>query len=407
MKSISHSPAKVGVRARNMVWLGFGLLGLVMNAWVPRIPEIKSALKLSDAQFGVGLVGGPIGGIIGAQLAGRMIHKYGSRTLTLIAAIEFSFGIALLGFAHSYVALVLALLVQGIGTGSLDNALNTQGVAVEILLKKRYMASFHGAWSIGMLLAVSLGGALSHLVTPQENIVGIAAIGLILFIPCSFYLLPNSLDGHSGENDGVTAKVPLFERKTAILWALGVAMIGCLIPEAAVSDWGGILLHRSLHVATGLDASGVACFGFAMIVGRFTGDAVMNRFGAERVVKYGGYAGGLALGVAIAIAVPLSHANSTAGLILVNLGFIVAGFGIGPMVPALISATGKIPNVAPSVAIARVGIVGILSYFVGPVVTGNLSKIFNLPIAMAFPCAVLVLSGYLSRTLRPARSADL
>ena len=400
MKTISSSPAIVGNRARNMVWLGFGLLGLVMNAWVPRIPEIKSALKLTDAQFGIGLIGGPIGGVIGAQLAGRMIHKYGSRSLSLIAAMEFSLGIALVGLAHSYFGLVLALFVQGIGTGALDNALNTQGVAVEIVLKKRYMASFHGAWSIGMLLAVSIGGGLSHLITPKENIVGMAAFGFVLFIPCSLYLLPNSLDGHSGESGAATAKVPLFERKTAILWALGIAMIGCLIPEAAVSDWGGILLHRSLHIATGLDASGVACFGFAMIVGRFTGDAIMNHFGAERVVKYGGYAGGLALGLAIVIAVPLAHASSIAGLIIVDIGFIIAGLGIGPMVPALISATGKISNVAPSVAIARVGIVGILSYFIGPVVTGNLSKLFNLPVAMSFPCAVLVLTGYLSRTLR-------
>ena len=403
MKSNSDSTHRIGIRARNMVWLGFGLLGLVMNAWVPRIPEIKSALKLSDAQFGIALVGGPIGGIVGAQLAGRLIHRYGSRWLTLIVSMEFSLGIGLLGFAHTYLQLISALFIQGIGTGALDNALNTQGVAVEIVVKKRYMSSFHGAWSIGMLIAVSAGGTLSHFITPRQNIVGIAAIGLVLFVPCSYYLLPNSLDGHSGEGATVTAKVPLFERKTAILWALGIAMIGCLIPEAAVSDWGGILLHRNLHIGIGLDASGVACFGFAMILGRFTGDAIMNRFGAERVVKYGGYVGGLALGTAIAIAVPLAHLTKVGGLLIIDLGFIIAGLGIGPMVPALISATGKIPNVAPSVAIARVGIVGILSYFVGPVVTGNLSKLFNLPVAMAFPCSVLVLTGYLSRTLRTSR----
>ena len=180
-------------------------------------------------------------------------------------------------------------------------------------------------------------------------------------------------------------------------------MIGCLIPEAAVSDWGGILLHRHLHIPTGLDASGVACFGLAMIVGRFTGDVIMTRYGAERVVKLGGYLGGISLGAAIAISVPLSNLNKTAALIIIDTGFILAGLGIGPMVPALISATGKIPNIAPSVAIARVGIVGILSYFVGPVLTGNLSRIFNLPIAMAFPCSALILSGYLSRTLRVSR----
>lgn len=404
MKSISQENQRLGIRARNMVWLGFGLLGLVMNAWVPRIPEIKAALHLTDAQFGTALISGPIGGIIGAQITGRLIHKYGSRWLILFMAVEACFGIFLLGMSTTYLGLIIALAIQGVGIGSLDNALNVQGVAVEVLLKRKYMSSFHGAWSIGMLIAVAAGGALSHFTTPRENILGMTILTLILFVPASFYFLPNSLDGHAGEDETVAAKVPLFDRKTAVLWALGLAMVGCLIPEAAVSDWGGILLHRDLHIATGLDASGVALFGFAMIVGRFTGDSIMMRLGAERVVKLGGYLGGFSLAIAIAIAVPLADINNVAALIVVDLGFILAGLGIGPMVPALISATGKLPGVAPSVAIARVGIVGILSYFIGPVLTGNLSRWFNLPIAMAFPCAILVLAGYLSRTLRVAKS---
>ncbi len=398
----------VATRARNMVWLSFGLLGIVMNAWVPRIPEIKLALHLSDAQFGLALIGGPLGGLLGAQLTGRLIHTYGSRWVSMVLAVEISVGIFMLGIADSYWTLVIALFIQGIGTGGLDNAFNTQGVAVEIHLKRKYMSSFHGAWSVGMLLAVASGGVFARFITPRENIVGVAIIGLAIFIPNIYFLLPNSLDGHVGESsgEGTSAKVPLFDRKTAVLWALGIAMVGCLIPEAAISDWGGILLHRHLHIATGLDASGVAAFGFAMIVGRFTGDSLMHRFGPERVVKLGGYIGGLSLGASIAIAVPLSRVSTAAGLIVVVLGFIIAGLGIGPMVPALISATGKIPGVAPSVAIARVGIVGILSYFIGPVITGNLSRAFSLPIAMAFPCGVLILAGYLSRTLRVSETFE-
>ena len=398
---------KVGTRARNMVWLSFGLLGVVMNAWVPRIPEIKLALHLSDSQFGVALVGGPLGGLIGAQLTGRLIHAYGSRWVSMFLACEITFGIFLLGMAKNYWGLIVALFIQGIGTGGLDNGFNTQGVAVESVLRRKYMSSFHGAWSVGMLLAVSGGGVLARFISPRENIIGVAAIGLVIFIPTIYFLLPNSLDGHAGESNGdaVGAKVPLFDRRTAVLWALGIAMVGCLIPEAAISDWGGILLHRHMHISTGVDATGVAAFGFAMIVGRFTGDSLMHRFGAERIVKLGGYIGGATLGVSIAIAIPLSHLNSIAALIIIVIGFIIAGLGIGPMVPALISATGKIPGVAPSVAIARVGIVGILSYFIGPVVTGNLSRIFTLPVAMAFPCGVLILAGYLSRTLRePGKS---
>ena len=41
----------LGMRARNALWASFFLLGFLGLAWVPRIPEIKTALGLSDGQF--------------------------------------------------------------------------------------------------------------------------------------------------------------------------------------------------------------------------------------------------------------------------------------------------------------------------------------------------------------------
>ncbi len=392
------------IRARNVVWVSFGVLGLLSNAWVPRIPEIKQALHLTNSQFGTALIGGPAGAAIGAQIVGRLIHAYGSKWISRFCGLEMAIGIALLASAHSFIALMVALFVQGIGYGGLDNALNTQAVAIENHLDRKYMSGFHGAWSVGALVAVVVGGSLSRVITPHANILGVAIFAFIIFIPAIQFLLPNELDGHAGTGENTSNKVALFERKTMILWAIGLALMGCLIPEAAASDWGGILLHEHMGIATGLDSTAFGAFGIAMIIGRFSGDHLMMKYGAERVVKIGGYVGGVVLGGAIALAVPLSSWNSTVALVIVDAGFVIAGLGIGPMVPAFISATGKIPGIAPSVAIARVGIIGIFSYFIGPVVTGNLADLINLPVAMTFPCLVLIAAGFLSRTVRPSKS---
>ncbi|MEY4152095.1 MAG: hypothetical protein RL470_154, partial [Actinomycetota bacterium] len=56
-----------GIRARNATWACFFLLGIAGLAWVPRIPEIKDALGLSDGQFGLVLLGSTVGAIPGAQ----------------------------------------------------------------------------------------------------------------------------------------------------------------------------------------------------------------------------------------------------------------------------------------------------------------------------------------------------
>jgi hypothetical protein len=104
-------------------------------------------------------------------------------------------------------------------------------------------------------------------------------------------------------------------------------------------------------------------------------------------------------GAAILIAVPLSQSHPLPALIIINLGFIAVGFGIGPMFPAFILAAGATPGVAPSVAIARVGVIGIAGYFFGPTLTGLISEVTSLPIALFFPIIMLFLAGYLSRTI--------
>jgi hypothetical protein len=71
------------------------------------------------------------------------------------------------------------------------------------------------------------------------------------------------------------------------------------------------------------------------------------------------------------------------------------------MFPAFVLGASQIPVVAPSLGIARVGVIAIAGYFVGPTITGFLSELVTLPVAMLYPALALVLSGYLARALRP------
>ena len=113
--------------------------------------------------------------------------------------------------------------------------------------------------------------------------------------------------------------------------------------------------------------------------------------------------GGAGWGICMAIAIPLSSYAAIPALVIVNIGFIFAGLGIGPMFPAFILAAGATPGVAPAVAIARVGVIGIAGYFFGPTLTGLISEVTSLPIALFFPITMLFLAGYLSRTIHTAK----
>lgn len=398
-------PVEIARQARFSLFAMFLLMGTVSMGWVPRIPEIKDAIGLSNGQFGFILLASTFGSVSGAQLGGRMIHTFGSRKVTQVAIFIMPIGLAGMGLANSALALVLALFTMGLGYSLMDICLNSQAVIVERIAKQRWMSKFHAMWSAGAFITTVIGGSTARVVSYEVNLVVIALVAGLAFIPAAFFLLPPDLDEHDGGEEETSAKIPLFGKSVLPLWGLGIGLLGSLIGEGAASDWAGILLRDDMGYGKGVNASGFASFALAMIVSRLLGDRLLDHFGPALTVKLGAYIGAAAWATAIVIAVPLSQSHPLIALIIINLGFVIVGFGIGPMFPAFILAASETPGVASAVAIARVGVIGIAGYFFGPTLTGLISEFTGLPTALFFPIVMLVLSGYLSRTIHTTRDA--
>ncbi|MFM1796382.1 MAG: hypothetical protein RL733_163, partial [Actinomycetota bacterium] len=77
----------------------FLIMGVVSMAWVPRIPEIKQSLNLSDGQLGLVLVSGTIGAVFGAQSAGHLVQSLGSKKLIQIMQFLMPAGLIVMGFS--------------------------------------------------------------------------------------------------------------------------------------------------------------------------------------------------------------------------------------------------------------------------------------------------------------------
>ncbi len=391
----------VGTSARNSLWLMFFVMGVVSMAWVPRIPEIKEANGLSDTQFGLVLISSSIGAVVGAQLAGRLIHRFGSRPAMYLSAFVVPLGVVIMALSNSPFVLVIGLFVLGFSYAWLDVGGNAQGVAIEKLLAKGYMASFHGMWSLGTLVATVFGATVAYLLTPQQNLLIVAGVGFVVFLIAARKLLPPSMDGHAGTNDEVTINsVPWFALATLPLWFMGIGSAASFIAEGAAADWGALLLRDWMGIDKGFNASAFATFGFAMLISRFLGDRWLERFGPYRVVRYLGVGGGLVWGASMLLGVWLSNDHALLALVIVNFGFFWAGIAIGPMFPAFIVGAAAIKGIAPSIGIARVGVISIGAYFIGPSLVGILSDAITLPMAMLYPALALVIAGYLAKTLK-------
>ena len=391
----------LGIRARNAIYASFFFLGFLGLAWIPRIPEIKNSLGLSDGQFGLVLLASTVGSIPGAQIAGRAVHSYSSKIVVRIAGALLPLGVFVVGMADSVQILLLGLFITGFNVSFMDIAINGQAVEIEKHTQGRWMSSFHGFWSIGAFAATLVGGLIANLVSPRDNLIAIAILGLIVFQFIAHYLLPPEHDGHLGEPGKDDAgKVKLFGKESLILWALGIGLMCALIPEGGAYEWSGILLQDHMGIGKGLNAAAATTFSLAMIASRLLGDRAFEKWGHVNTVKYGGYFGGGLWGIGLLVGISISDSYPTAGLIIVCLGFGAAGFGMGPFFPAFNLAAASIPGIAPSVGLARVGLIAIAAYFGGPTIIGLIAEVTSLPIAFAFPVLLYMVVGLQSKYIK-------
>jgi MFS family permease len=342
-----------------------------------------------------------VGSIPGAQIAGRAVHSFSSKLVVRIAGALLPVGVFVIGIADSVQILLLGLFITGFNVAFMDIAINGQAVEIEKHTNGRWMSSFHGFWSIGAFAATLVGGLIANFVSPRDNLIAIAAIGLFAFQFIAHYLLTAEHDGHLGEPGKDDAgKVALFGKESLILWALGIGLMCSLIPEGGAYEWSGILLQDHMGIGKGLNAAAATTFSLAMIASRLLGDRAFEKWGHVNTVKYGGYFGGGLWGIGLLVGMNISDSYPTAGLIIVCLGFGAAGFGMGPFFPAFNLAAASIPGIAPSVGLARVGLIAIAAYFGGPTLIGLIAEVTSLPVAFAFPVVLYMIVGLQSKYIK-------
>ena len=137
----------------------FFLQGLVFASWASRIPDIKQALALNEAQLGGVLFAIPVGQMSAMALSGYLVSRFGSHRMLLLAALLYSGTLMALGFISETWQLFAMLVFFGVAANLHNISVNTQAVGVERLYRRSIMAAFHGLWS----LAGFVGGIVGAL----------------------------------------------------------------------------------------------------------------------------------------------------------------------------------------------------------------------------------------------------
>lgn len=382
-------------RSRRAVASIFALNGFLAAMWVAHIPVISDRTGVGHDELGglLLLLGGSA--FVGMQVCGPLIDRWGSRPLTVAAAVVLAAVIVTPVLAVDTLTLGAALAAFGFANGCLDVSMNAQAVAVERAYRRPIMSSFHGWFSSGSLLGSGVVAAtLWADVGVVPTVASAAVAGLVVVAAVARGLAgrdespTTSTNTSSGSSSGSTWWDGIDRRRLVLL---AIVAFGLMLAEGTAYDWSALHVVESYGTGEAIGAIAFGAFSATMTVSRFVIDPVVASVGAVRVVRVGALVG--IVGMAIAIVSPVPA--------LAVVGWAVFGVGLAGLIPQIFTAAGNLTDSAGGRTISVVVGCGYLGMLAGPAVVGFISSRTSLNTGLLAALAALLLAVCLAGVVRP------
>ena len=367
-RTYKNAKASYLSRIRWAVSMFYFAMGLCFATWASRIPDIKTALNLSEGDLGTILFALPLGQLVIMPFSGKLVTRFGSHRILLLSLVFYAFSLTNLGLASQSWQLSLGLFVFGIFGNLANIAVNTQGVYTEVLFKKTIMSSFHGIWSFAGFTGALVGlGMLAFELSPYHHFLIVAVLVVLLMAFNYNYLI-------KAKEIIKTEKKKLFTKPdSALLW-LGVIGFCCMASEGVMFDWSGVYFKEVVKAPGPLVILGYTSFMIMMASGRFLGDGLIRKFGRKQVMQTSGVM--ISVGLFTAVFFPF--------IIPSTIAFMLVGLGVSTIVPTVYSIAGKNPTVPPGQALTIVSSVSFLGFLMGPPIIGYIAELSSLRFSFAF-----------------------
>lgn len=388
-------------QARFGVFGIFFVVGLGMAAWLVSIPTVQQRTGVSHATLGLLLLVLGAGGVIGMQIAGYAIARWGSKIVTGAALALYVIAVNLPVHATGTLTLGAALLVFGLANGSVDVSMNDQAVIVERGYGRPIMSAFHAFWSVGGAAGALIGAGALGLGYPVSAAVLIASAAAALGgVVCVRLLLPqepSSAPEGSPSQAGAPATPAARRSIRRRVIGFGVLAFLLMLAEGVANDWSALHAVEHLDLPASAAALAYATFAVAMTVGRLTVDRIAGRFGPAFVVRYGSLAA--AVGIGLVMISPV--------FVLTLVGWAVFGLGLAGVVPQLFTAAGNISATQQSIVLSRVVGAGYVGQLAGPALVGVVAGWVGLNLAFALPLIFCVVAVVVAPIVsRPDETVD-
>jgi MFS family permease len=385
-------------RSRFAVALLFFTNGAVFANLLPRYPQIKDALDLSNAQFGVAVAAFPLGALVAGLAAAGLIRRFRSSRVAVIGMVLLSGGVLLAGLAPSWILLIAVMFASGAMDAVTDVAQNSHGLRVQKAYGRSILNSFHAVWSMGAVAGGLMGGAAAGLgIAPGSHLAVSGVLFSVAVVVSYRWLLAGPEPVEVEQPVVATTRSVAGARfvRVAVLVALVAIAAGGAVVEDSGSSWAALYLSGPLGAGVTVASLGFVALVGAQFLGRLVGDRLVDRFGERAVARTGGVL--VAVGMGAALAFP-----TVPGTIA---GFAAAGLGVATLVPAALHSADQLPGLRPGTGLAVVSWLMRIGFLLAPPIVGVVADATDLRYGLlVVPLAgvvVVLASGVLGKR-RPA-----
>jgi len=386
------------------IFLVFFFESSVLGQWIPRIPDIKTALNLSDASLGLALLALPLGTVLGFAIVGKIIEQFGLRACCRWFLVLWALSFVGPAFARNFWELFLTLFVAGIAVGTIETAMNTEAARIEKASGVRLMSRCHGFWSLGTMFGALVGGALGqwHVSVLMHFCIAMPILAMCGYIAAGYLPIQNESaqnkaaadqksvmesDVHEPRNDAS----PLFRWPSGSILLLCIMPVGIMMVEGAFIDWSAVFMRDIMSAEPIVIAVTYSAFSLVMAIVRLFGDYLAMRFGDLWIIKVSGIASTVGIAFfAFAPSIPWAFVAAA-----------IAGAGVAIVFPLAVTAAANRPGRAAADNVAALNMVSFSAFFIAPPIIGFASELFTLRVALAMLAPVALITWMLAKEVMP------
>jgi len=376
----------------------FFMFGLSIMSWVPRFPDVKANLGLSNGEFGSLISLGVFGNVAALLTVGHLVHKFGAQLMMRVSTLAFSTSIIILTQTSSSFVFLIFMIIQGAGISAFHISINAQGFNFQDGTKKQVITLLSGYWSSGALLTSIIAGILVDLVSIEIHIAVLSILCLIIMLQTISTMTPNLLK--SNENPESDVKLGEIFKGFNFDMMVSGGLLCAIMLEFAVSDWSAIFLKEDLGILSGIHTLPFILFTLMMIIGRLNFHRLLPHYSMQRLSQVASLISGISFLMGIAAVSAVGTGNKTLTIIILSISFSIAGIGSSFLGPSMMNAANSRSRFPASVVIGQIGVINICLIFVMRWVIAWTAEATSLSIALCIPAFMLLLVPYFSKIFK-------